>query len=324
MLYLNHKNFENFRINWKELIDIIYTSTSCLKRGDFAQPVKPYLRFGDKKNRIIAMPSYVGGDNQAAGIKWISSFPDNHKRNIPRAHSVTVLNDTLTGVPFGIINTALVSAIRTAAVSGAVMCRFVHHIIAKSSLNIGVIGFGVIGKMHIKMALDLLKNSIGKIYVYDINIASVSGQNKFDSDKIEFVNSWEELYVKSDITITCTVSEKRYINLPPPKNSLQLNVSLRDYDLEATKHIDCVVVDNWEEVCRENTDVEYMVMNQQLKKEDSLSIFEYLLNDKHLETFKNKSVIMFNPMGMAIYDIAIGKYFIEHARKLNIGQVLKN
>lgn len=324
MLYLNNKDFENFNIDWKQLINIIYSSTNLLQLDDFAQPVKPYLRYGDIKNRIIAMPGFIGGDIQAAGIKWISSFPNNQTHNLPRAHSITILNNTLTGVPYGIINTPFISAIRTAAVSGSVISHYVNKLSKKPSFNIGIIGFGVIGKMHVEMILELFDDLIDNIFVYDLKKLKKENDIKFNTDKITLVSSWEEAYTKSDITITCTVSKERYINLPPPKNSLQLNVSLRDYTIEATKHMDCIVVDDWDEVCRENTDIENMVKHNQLKREDALSIYQFLSNKQNISKLVNTNVIMFNPMGMAIYDVAIGKYFIQQATSLNIGTTLKS
>ena len=33
--------------------------------------------------------------------------------------------------------------------------------------------------------------------------------------------------------------------------------------------------------------------------------------------------IMFNPMGMAVFDIATGRYFIEKAKAMKVGQELE-
>lgn len=57
----------------------------CLANNEFAQPIKPYLRYNNLKNRIIAMPAYAGGECDMAGIKWIASYPDNINQ-IGRAH----------------------------------------------------------------------------------------------------------------------------------------------------------------------------------------------------------------------------------------------
>jgi N-[(2S)-2-amino-2-carboxyethyl]-L-glutamate dehydrogenase len=77
MLYLNEKHIRQIGINWDESISAITEATRCLKENDYSQPIKPYLRFGDLNNRIIAMPAFVGKEFNMAGIKWIASFPKN-------------------------------------------------------------------------------------------------------------------------------------------------------------------------------------------------------------------------------------------------------
>ena len=118
MIYLNEENLKQIGINWNETIEVIEDAVMCLNNKDFSQPIKPYLRYRDLKNRIIAMPAYVGGGFNVVGIKWIASFPDNIKKGIARANSVVVLNNADTGEPTAIINTALLSIIRTVSVSG--------------------------------------------------------------------------------------------------------------------------------------------------------------------------------------------------------------
>ena len=109
MLYLNEKDLTKIGQNWNATIDNIELAVQCLDKKDYVQPVKPYLRYRDLTNRIIALIAFVGGKINLAGIKWIASFPDNINHGLPRAHSVVILNDADTGAPVGIINTALLS-----------------------------------------------------------------------------------------------------------------------------------------------------------------------------------------------------------------------
>jgi len=190
MRYLNEKDLRSVGLNWNDTIDAIEDAVACLGAKDFAQPVKPYLRYGDPVNRIIAMPAFVGGKVNLAGIKWIASFPENIDNGIPRAHAVVILNNAETGKPVSIINTALLSIIRTSAVSGLMIRYFLMH--------------------------DLR----------GINKDAIDSPHK---DKIVVVDSWQEAYRDTDIFITCTVSKAPYVDLPPKAGSLQLNCSLRDY-----------------------------------------------------------------------------------------------
>lgn len=79
----------------QEIINLIESTYVDYSKGLAALPISSFLRFpGDDKNRIIALPAYING---IAGIKWISSFPNNINYGIERASAVTVLNNMKTG-----------------------------------------------------------------------------------------------------------------------------------------------------------------------------------------------------------------------------------
>lgn len=52
-----------------------------------------------EKGRINAMPGFLGGRFQMAGIKWIGSNPKNQLKGLPRASSIIILNDPDTKFP---------------------------------------------------------------------------------------------------------------------------------------------------------------------------------------------------------------------------------
>lgn len=322
MIYLNEEHLRQIGINWKETIDVIEDSVKCLARNDYAQPIKPYLRYRDLKNRIIAMPAFLGGSINMSGIKWIASFPDNIKKKIPRAHSVTILNNADTGEPVGIINTALLSVIRTASVSG-LMIQYFEKVRDLKKMKVGIVGFGPIGQYHLKMCTELLLNKIDKIYLFDITGIDESLIDEKIKGKINFCDSWQDAYDDADIFITCTVSKASYIDKKPKPESLHLNVSLRDYK---TSVFECfkkaIIVDDWDEVCREKTDIEIMHLEKGLSKEQTFSICEVVMNNCNELIFK-RNPILFNPMGMAVFDIAIATYYHNLALKKLIGQELK-
>jgi len=306
MLHLDETQIQELGVEWERTIDVIEEAVGCLRNNDFAQPLKPYLRYRDPRNRIIAMPAFVGGTIDMAGIKWIASFPGNILNGLPRAHCVVVLNDAATGEPRAIISTARISMIRTASVSG-MMIRWFHKARRLSGITLGIIGFGPIGKTHLDMCLALLGSSIEKIIIYDIR--PIAPAELPDRPGIKIAASWKEAYTGADLFITCTVSAERYIDERPKAGSLHLNVSLRDYRTEAYEWFrNAIIVDDWEEVCREKTDIEMMHVEKGLQKEDTRSILD-VVGDNCLAGYDRDTAILFNPMGMAVFDIAIGAHY---------------
>ena len=319
MKYLNEEHLKEIGTNWLEIVKVIQDTVKQIRIGAFHQPLKPYLRFKNPINRIIAMPAYIGGEFDTAGIKWIASFPNNFNKNLLRAHSVTILNNSDTGVPYAIINTGLVSGIRTAAVSGFVVQKYITEYPDKSKkFNVGIIGFGPIGQLHYSLFTSLFSQSIEKIYVYDIrHVEELKLYDENSNIKIHLCDSWQEVFIAADIFITCTTAKTRYINLPPSKGCLYLNISLRDFTTEFMNAIDIFIVDDWDEVCRENTDIEVAHKECGLSKNDVIEI-EKLASGWKFTNVGNQ-VTMFNPMGMAVFDIAVAKYFYEQAVETGIG-----
>lgn len=322
MLYLNEKYLREVGINWEQLVDVIEQTVRCLGDKDFVQPIKPYLRYRDLKNRIIAMPAFIGGNFNMAGIKWIASFPDNIFKGIPRAHSVVILNKAETGQPVAIINTALLSILRTAAVTG-LMVRYFDKVRPLKDINLGIIGWGPIGQNHLRMALNLYGDKIVKIFLYDIRPIDKSGIDFVSLDKIVVTENWEQAYVDSDVFITTTVSKASYIDKEPKKGSLQLNVSLRDYKTDIFEYVkDSIIVDDWDEICREQTDIEMMHLEKGLEERDTKSIIDMVVGNC-MADYPAEAPIMFNPMGMAVFDMAVGAYYFREAQKKGVGQELE-
>jgi len=315
MLYISDKEVKKVPYNWDELLDAIEDTTRTLGSGDFCQPIKPYVDFKDPANRIIAMPAYVGGTVDVAGIKWIASFPDNINHGLPRANSVTVLNDAHTGVPFAIFNTTELSIVRTSSVTGCILREYFKNI---DKVKVGIVGFGPIGQMHYRMMVEKFADKIEEIKIYDLRDIS---SNFSDKVKTTLVNGWEEAYDDVDVMLTTTASKERYINKKPKDKCLLLNVSLRDYTLDVYEYVKKgIIVDNWEEVCRKNTDVEKFYLDKGLQKEDTYDILDVL--DGKVFGKIDTDVYMFNPMGMSSYDIAIGSYFYKKIKENNGGLIV--
>lgn len=305
-------------MTWPDLFNVVGETLQLYNASDTVQPLKPYLRYRDLTNRIIAMPAFVGGGINMAGLKWIASFPKNPMVGKARAHSVTILNNADDGVPVCIINTSLISIIRTASVSGWILREYLG-VVAEKKRTVGIIGFGPIGQFHLKMIREAFPHALDQVLVYDINANIRQGDEGESTIPLRFCDSWQEVFTSADVLITCTVSPKPYIDLPPKKGSLHLNVSLRDYFPECGKHMDFIVVDNWEEVCRENTDIEQMHKKIGLNKNDVYELSSEIFSHHLKAKLSTDATVMINPMGMAIFDIAVGTYYYRLANSTGIG-----
>lgn len=324
MFYLNESHLREIGINWRETLAVIGHTVEKLRDGDYAQPIKPYLRYRNPLNRIIAMPAYVGGDNRWAGLKWIASFPGNIDMGLPRAHSVVLLNEADTGVPKAVIKGSLLSAIRTASVTGFLL-DLVRRARSLDRMTLGIIGWGPIGRTHFDMCMDLFGDKVDEVFIYDLRpIEEYTIPSAFKS-KVKLATTWQEVYEAADTVMTCTVASARYIDAEPRPGQLLLNVSLRDYQPQALINVRVVVVDNWDEVNRENTDIEQLHKSNGLQAKDVLTLEDVVLLSGEVEDWRKAAFLnpseplFFSPMGMAVFDISLAAYYLELAEQRNIG-----
>ncbi|WP_438284331.1 tyramine oxidase subunit B [Pseudomonas alabamensis] len=92
--------------------------------------------------RMMAMPAYLGGKFQTAGVKWYGSNIANREKDLPRSILMLTLNDADTGAPLAHMSANLLSAYRTGAIPGV----GARHLARKDSKVIGLVGPGVMGK----------------------------------------------------------------------------------------------------------------------------------------------------------------------------------
>jgi alanine dehydrogenase len=84
------------------------------------------------------------------GIKWVAGFPQNRERGLSAISAVVILSDPSSGLPRAILDGGLITAQRTAAVSGVAMARFGPAGLGRPP-RAAIIGAGVQGHSHLEV-----------------------------------------------------------------------------------------------------------------------------------------------------------------------------
>jgi N-[(2S)-2-amino-2-carboxyethyl]-L-glutamate dehydrogenase len=156
-------------LNMEKCMEAVEEALACHTRGDMVLPSKTVVRWGDPeteatRGRINAMPGFLGGRVNKVGIKWIGSSPLNPKtHNLPRASAILILNDPETKLPVAIMDSTIVSAMRTGAAGGVGM----KYLARKDSRVMGMIGAGVQARTQ-AMAAKIVFPDLQKIIVADL------------------------------------------------------------------------------------------------------------------------------------------------------------
>lgn len=294
-------------------------------RREFVQPLKPYLRTnsqgGHIADRIIAMPAHVGGEDPVSGIKWIGSKHDNpSKRGLERASGLLILNDPVSNYPIAVMEAGVISSMRTAAVT-VVASR---HLAKRDFQTVSCIGCGIIAKRQLQSLLEQFA-SIQTIHLFDLSQEAahrLAEELSFAFDNVQFsVEKTVEAAVRQgEVVVTCTVADQPYIPFEwLQKGAFVSNVSIMDLHKDVFLQADKVVVDDWDQSNREKKVINQLVSEGKFSREQlHAELGEIVLGHK-CGRESDEEIIILNPMGMAIEDIACGYKLYQKALEKNAG-----
>jgi ornithine cyclodeaminase/alanine dehydrogenase-like protein (mu-crystallin family) len=165
ILYLSQADVASVNLPMAEIINALETAFREKGEGKTEMPPKPGIHPGGGDNFIHAMPAYIPA-LKSAGMKWVSGFVENYKRNLPYITGLLILNDVETGLPLAVMDCVWITAMRTGAAT-ALSARYLAR--AESSV-VGILGCGVQGRTNLE-ALKVLF-PVKKVFAYDIDSES--------------------------------------------------------------------------------------------------------------------------------------------------------
>jgi len=306
-----------------ELIQAVRTAYETHGEGDSSLPHSIFLRFPDQpQDRIIALPAYLGGACRIAGVKWVSSFPDNLQLGIDRASAVVILNSTQTGRPEALLEGSVISAKRTAASAAlAAQCLLegaeVHRI--------GMIGCGVIN-FEIARFLWAVFPRTKSFILFDQDEARAQQfgnkvQKFSDGLAVEIAKDVKAVLRSAPLISIATTALKPHIDDlgECPQQAAILHISLRDLTPDVILSCDNVV-DDVDHVCRAQTSVhlaEQQVGNRQFIR---CTLAEILRG--RAPARNGRAVSIFSPFGLGVLDLAVGKLVRDLAHQQGLETVI--
>ena len=340
----------------KSCVDVMEDLLITLYKGDYVMgganhnshgcmimfpddPQFPGMPKNADDRRFMAMPAYLGGSYQIAGMKWYGSNVENKKVGLPRSILMMMLNDKDTGAPLALMSANLVSAYRTGGIPGV----GAKYLARKDSRVVSIIGPGVMGKTSLAAFVSVCPN-LDTVKIKGRSQRSLDAFTRFIREElpqiknIEICDSVEEAVKDSDIisfttTVRDDVSSFPYINGDWIKKGALISMPSAarfDDDFLASCKL---VVDNsklyeaWEEEYSYPTYPQVQIIGTKftdlkhdgkIEAEDIIDITD-IIEKRHPGRTSDDEIIVYSVGGMPVEDIAWGGTVYRNAVKLGIG-----
>ena len=171
-LYLSEPDMVKAGVkDMKQCVEVMERLLVTLNKGDYVMggknhnshgcmimfpddPQIPGMPKNADERRFMAMPAYLGGEYQMAGMKWYGSNVENKKQGLPRSILMMMLNDKDTGAPLALMSANLVSSYRTGGIPGV----GAKYLARKDAKTVAIVGPGVMGKTSLAAFVSVCPN----------------------------------------------------------------------------------------------------------------------------------------------------------------------
>ncbi|MBP2650854.1 MAG: putative ornithine cyclodeaminase, mu-crystallin [Firmicutes bacterium] len=303
----------------------------------------PNMPVDGPDRRFMAMPAYLGGKFDMAGMKWYGSNVANRGKGLPRSILMLMLNDKDTGAPKALMSANILSAYRTGAIPGV----GVKHLAIKDAKVVAIDGPGIMNRTALKACL-CARPKIDTVKIHGRGKASIDKfithvkENYPQIKTIEVADSLQEAIKDADIISSATSGTVGSATHPyikeewiKPGALLCLPANIRfddDFILNRAKN----VVDNiklyeaWaEELPYPGFEivgligVHFMDLVHDGKMAPSqIDDLGDILLGKKPGRKDDEEIIIYSVGGMPVEDVAWGTMIYRNALKMGIGQKL--
>ncbi|MDH3428239.1 MAG: ornithine cyclodeaminase, partial [Gemmatimonadota bacterium] len=144
-----------------DAIELMKRAFASLARGEATVPLRTHLSARDDGGVTLVMPARVDGESSSLAVKIVSVFGDNAEVGLPTLHAAVIVLDPDTGRPLAVLEGSSLTAIRTAAASGAATDLLAQP----ESRTLAVLGAGIQARSHIEAMCSV--RPITTIRVFD-------------------------------------------------------------------------------------------------------------------------------------------------------------
>jgi len=320
MLILSEPQVQNL-IDLDELIAVLEQAHIQYSTGRAVMPVRLVVPLPQIQGRITSMPGYLNED-KALGMKIVTYFQDNPKRNLPAILATIMLFSAETGKMIAAMDGGYITAIRTACASALATKALANP----DTPVLGILGAGVQARAHIRALARVRQLSRIKLY-------SPSGKSaqriKTEVEPqcgvpIEVVHSAQEAVRDSDLLVTVTTAKEPIVKAHWLKPGAHVNAvgshrpDLREIDGATLKRAK-VVVDSRAAIMAECGDILLALDEKSISEADIHGELGEVLAGGKTGRSSAGEITLYKSVGIAIQDVATAQLVYRKALEQNVG-----
>jgi ornithine cyclodeaminase len=316
-----------------DVVDTVRATLLLHASGDTTLPGEAYLAWQTPTGapaRSLALPGAVWGPRPAIGLKVINSSLDNPGRGMARAQGWTFLFDQHTARPVAMLEAAWLSATRTAAYT-----VLSHRLLGNDGCDrIAVIGCGALADAHLRLLTAELPKA--EIVLHDLDPRSAETLAERWSASV--APDARRAVEGAGLVVCATTTTTGYLAhdwLAP--GALVAHVSLDDLTPDAIMKSDLLVVDDWDLVAADDR----RVLGRMFRRGEITgpagerhpagggpagrrvdATMADVLAGRHPGRTSAADIVLSNPFGMGILDVALAAQTHEVAASRGLGTVL--
>ena len=296
-------------------IDLVSAAFAAHGRGETVMPAKVYLPVPEGDFR--AMPASIG---RVAGVKWVNAHPHNPARfRLPSVMALIIVNDPATGQPLGILEGALITALRTAA-AAALATRLLAN---PDADRLGLFGCGAQAPHQIRAIARVRR--LREILVHDRDLdRAVALRESLPEFPIRVAPPAE--VAGAPILTTITPSTEPYLAAEWVGPGTHLNAL--GADAAGKEELDPAIlprarifVDDWEQAVHSGE--VNVPLSQGLITQDHIvgTLGEVVIGHRAGRTAPEE-ITIFDSTGLAVQDLVLADYVRQVAEERGLGIVL--
>jgi ornithine cyclodeaminase len=297
-------------------MDDVRAALAELRTGAAEMPAEISVSLGDGTGRAYALPARVAG---TAGVKWTAHRPP-AADGMPAAPSVTLVNDARTGLPLGIVESALLTSVRTAAVSALVLQNA-----GGTPRHVTLLGAGAQARTHLRMLVEIFP-TLASVTLWNRDFsrgeALAREMQARTGAALRCVADLDAAVAPADAVIACTAADTPLLGRAVMRpGRLVMQIGHNEVSFGAIDAADAVLVDLWGDF-RSTSGKSLFRMHRAGRFEARRVTAD--LAGLVLDGWRPpaRAAVYFSSFGLNVFDVALAARVLAQARRRGLGTAL--